>query len=423
MFWFKFWFHWFDRWIWDTPTLPWGLGTFDRESLIDEFHTHPLGKLLQNNQPYLFQQFYWVVVKSANTVRQHEDDLTVLQKEAEDLEAQAGGLEEEISRMPKVEEPKGYHISRELPEKPTPEAWEILLTIGLSLMLFIGISEFLGLDLQGFTIDQWPMLLLGLLGAICINLGEYFAIFRLVKAVRRYDPKRSHSDDGQYKNTIPFWERVKAGDSAIWTSILIVVLETLFAAPGLISLLPPKISVQPLFQITVFAAAGLAAMVNIIIAWGNALELIQWEQESNELKQNYEQKKEALLTDEAKFKKWEVYCERREERERETQTLGKELGDVKARLNAKNRQITAKQQKINELTEKARFEFERWELAVRRWMRENSEVVKKFLSEQAPTWESQLSQNGHSQNGYHRPQDMKNANFLAKDERQGNTKL
>jgi len=359
----------FGGFFWDTPLISWSDGTFEFQSLLEECHTNRLAKILEYYKPELFQRWYWVVLAAAYKAKNEQQSLSTLEKEQEELSSKVSFME--------------AALDIELPPQPKPEPWQILLNIGLSIMLFLGIAEFFGLEVQSITNNQFMQFLLVLSGAVCMNLGEYIGILQIVKAVRRYDPKRSFSDDNRYANSIPFWERIKSGDAAIWLSFAIVLMETAFAAPGLIGLLPPKLSVEPLFQLTVFAAAGLAATINIMIAWGNALLEIQWEQEVQEIRQRHRQafvssESDSNLIDEVVI-------------EREMNNYRRELAEAKASLELKNRSLEKQKREVDDSKERARREFERWEFSVRKWLKENPEVVKNFVE----------SESKPSNNGYH----------------------
>ena len=371
----------FGGFFWDTPLISWSDGTFEFQSLLEECHTNRLAKILEYYKPELFQRWYWVVLAAAYKAKNEQQSLSTLEKEQEELSSKVSFME--------------AALDIELPPQPKPEPWQILLNIGLSIMLFLGIAEFFGLEVQSITNNQFMQFLLVLSGAVCMNLGEYIGILQIVKAVRRYDPKRSFSDDNRYANSIPFWERIKSGDAAIWLSFAIVLMETAFAAPGLIGLLPPKLSVEPLFQLTVFAAAGLAATINIMIAWGNALLEIQWEQEVQEIRQRHRQafvssESDSNLIDEVVI-------------EREMNNYRRELAEAKARLELKNRSLEKQKREVDDSKERARREFERWEFSVRKWLKENPEVVKNFVE----------SESKPSNNGYH---SVKNSLDIIPDE-------
>jgi len=371
----------FGGFFWDTPLISWSDGTFEFQSLLEECHTNRLAKILEYYKPELFQRWYWVVLAAAYKAKNEQQSLSTLEKEQEELSSKVSFME--------------AALDIELPPQPKPEPWQILLNIGLSIMLFLGIAEFFGLEVQSITNNQFMQFLLVLSGAVCMNLGEYIGILQIVKAVRRYDPKRSFSDDNRYANSIPFWERIKSGDAAIWLSFAIVLMETAFAAPGLIGLLPPKLSVEPLFQLTVFAAAGLAATINIMIAWGNALLEIQWEQEVQEIRQRHRQafvssESDSNLIDEVVI-------------EREMNNYRRELAEAKASLELKNRSLEKQKREVDDSKERARREFERWEFSVRKWLKENPEVVKNFVE----------SESKPSNNGYH---SVKNSLDIIPDE-------
>jgi hypothetical protein len=366
------------KFFWDTPHVHWSLGTFDKESLFEDLHTHPLAKLLEYGQKELFERLYWVVLASAQRVSREEEVLVELRSEQESLAEKVGELEEAIASFPKVDDFEDPLPLIELPSKPVPPKWHKWLTVGLALMLFLGIAYFLELDLQDLTPEQIPLLILGLAGAICINLGEYSGIFSMVIGVRRSDPARSFKDDERYANTIPFWCRVREGDAAIWTSIAMVLLETFFAAPGLLDLLTPEMKEDPVWKMAVFAATGLAALVNVIMAWGDALREIHWEQVIPELKEQQRQEIKALQQDSAYQERREFIRQQQQERGREQQTLHRDLGGARARLKLKTDEIPRQEKTISDMKERARLEYERWETAVRRWMKDNPKVVERF---------------------------------------------
>ncbi|MBD1892956.1 hypothetical protein [Coleofasciculus sp. FACHB-SPT9] len=383
------------RFFWDAPYVHWSLGTFDKESLFADSHTHPLAKLLEYSQQELFQRLYWVVLAATHRVRREEEELAKLRIEQENLAEKVGELEEAIATIPEVDsDSESDLIAIELPPKPVPPEWHEWLTVGLSLMLFLGITEFLGLDIQSLTYEQTPLLILGLAGAICINLGEYNGLFGMVIGVRRSDPPRSFQDDQKLANTIPFWVRIRTGDAATWISIAIVLLETFFAAPGLISLLPPKAAANPVWQMTVFAAAGLAALVNVVMAWGDALKEIHWEQVVAELKERQRHEIKALQQDSVYQERRELIKQRQPERPKEQQMLHRDLGATRARLKLKTDEILRQEQITADMRERARCEYERWEFAVRRWMQANPEVVERF-AELYPQLQKDFLTNGY----------------------------
>ncbi|MBE9114871.1 hypothetical protein IQ249_03070 [Lusitaniella coriacea LEGE 07157] len=394
--------------FWDSPLLPWSLGTFNKETLFEDVHTHPLAKLLEYGQQELFQRFYCVVLTTARRVRREEEELADLLSKQEEFAAQVASLEGEVANRPKATpDSETYEILTQIPPKPTIPKWEVFLTVGLSSMLLLGIVEFLGFNLQSLTLDKLPLLMLGLAFAICINLAEYKGIVGLVKGVRRYDPKRSFHNDPRYAETVPFWSRIQSGDAAIWTSIAIVVMETCFAAPGLINLLHPDEKKKFLFQLTVFAAAGLAALVNIILAWGNALAEIQWEQTMEEYKLELKRELEARQQNPEYREQYERNWQQQQEIRKQTQELYSKLGAAKAHLQEVTKQVAKKEQDVSTMREQARREYERWEIAVRRWMQSHPDIVERFI-EYYPQWQEEDDES--SNNGYRRLKPVKQSN-------------
>lgn len=419
--------NWLTRWLlgwvlngvfWDSPQLPWSLGTFDKDSLLKDPHTYPLARLLEIGSPLLYMNLFWHVRPLAHAVTQKEREIKAFQPEIEHLAEEVGALEEEVNNQPHVNpnpendfSPPSQPSMPDKPSEPRVEAWEIGLTVGLSLMLFLGIAAVLGIEVQAITLDQTPMLLFAITGAVCINIAEFQGIYRFVASYYRFEPRRSHCDDERYANQIPFWHHIRSGNPAVWMSFAIVLLETLFAFLGLISQLPPRLQESPGFQLTAFAAAALAATVNLVIAWGNALSAVQWQQDIEEWKftcyqikdnyhqaiEDYRQTREARLQDEAYSQRQKEYLQKEEEIIRERQNLCKQLGAVQRKLQEKQKDLANQERALMELKFKAVQEYERWELAVRRWIKENPAKVDNFIK-LYPQWSNAdrlSSDNGH----------------------------
>lgn len=420
--------NWLTRWLlgwlldgvfWDSPQLPWALGTFDKDSLLKDPHTYPLAKLLEIGSPLLYMNLFWHVRPLAYAVAQKEEGITRLQPEIERLAEEVGALEEEVANLPHINPnpeddfpPPNQPSVPDKPSKPEIEKWEIRLTVGLSLMLFLGIAAVLGIEVQAVTPDQIPMLLFAIAGAVCINIAEFQGTYRFVAAYYRFEPKRSHYDDESLADQLPFWHHIRSGNPAVWVSFAIVLLETLFAFLGLISQLPPSLQSSFGFQLTAFAAAALAATVNLVIAWGNALRNVQWQQAVDEwnliklqIKNNYHQAledyhqaKEERLQNETYFQRREQYLEKEQEIARERQILRKQLGAVQGKLQEKQKNLNSQEQELVTLRLKAVQEYERWELAVRRWIKENPTKVDNFIKlfPQSNSADSSLFNNGHN---------------------------
>jgi hypothetical protein len=379
----------------DYPHIPWALGNFSYESLLTEFHTKPLAQLLEAGNPELFQRWYYVVFKAAHAVKNAEEELKALNEQQGQLAEQTGELEAALENLSEIyDNPDDDIIPIEMPDRPILPSWHQVLTIGLSLMLFLGLSEYFGLDIQSLSFEQIPILILAVAGAVCINLAEYIGLSKMVKATRRYDPPRSPQDDPDHLDILHFMKRFRDGDSANWIALTMVVLETSFAAPGLISLLPPKTAAQPLFQVTVFAACGLAALVNLVMAWGHAIEEIHWEQTTKVLKEQERQEQLALRQDEHYQERKELLHQERKQLAAQKLELSRHLGKAKAGFHHTQKMIDDQQHRVAKLGEDALAEFRRWELEVKRWMQDNPKILKNF-EEAYPIWQGQASTNGH----------------------------
>lgn len=140
-----------------------------------------------------------------------------------------------------------------------------LLSVGLSFMQFIAISsEILGVDLQNIEPNQYFLLFLSALAAISLTFGAKEAVSRWVKA------------RGVLNERVPVLTTLLKGDGLAWCCLILVVGEACFAAPGLLSLLSPRLASQFTFQVSAFCTAGLAAFVNVALAYAAALEELKF---------------------------------------------------------------------------------------------------------------------------------------------------
>ncbi|WP_315790978.1 hypothetical protein [Fischerella sp. JS2] len=349
-----FWNCLFDWMYFDTPQIPWRWGMWEVESLFENRHTLPLAKFLETKEPQLLAQWFASVAPAAAQARQAEITLDNLRLQRNQLAAKLAELQ-----VLDTEEADFSQRDRTL----QVNYWEWLLTIGLSLMLFVGIAEILlQLDLSKLSSKKMPLFYLALLGAICLTAGAKLMVIRWVKATRSYEPKRNFFDDPNHANPIPFWSRLTSGDSAVWLSLAIVVLEVAFAAPGFIEMLPHKLQKQLLIQMTAFLGTGIAAMINIGLAWGTALNEIRLEQELTNVRT-----RQLELT-------WQQAKQGKIDSQRQTEV-------VKVLLKALTQDLKEQQRIAKDLRKRARLEHERWEVTVKRRFR-------KWLNSHPKKWES-----------------------------------
>lgn len=250
----------------DTPSTPFSWGEFEEEinkpTPFDSFCSRPLATLLQYGEPELLSRWFHVVLSAAYKYRAEEREYQRLLNQKEETEAELGSWKGSLESA----------LGEDSASTNSTNDYQLALTLGLAFMLFLGISEYMGIEIQSITSDKYLLVGLALAAAVCLTLAAKSSLVKFVKATRINEPKRSFQDDERHKNTVPFWERISQGDAAVWLSLAIVVFEMFFAAPGLLSLLPPKLQAQPLFLLSAFVAAGLAALVNVISAWGTALD-------------------------------------------------------------------------------------------------------------------------------------------------------
>lgn len=232
----------------------------------------------------------------------------------------------------------------------------------------IRVTEAIGIDIQSLTPDQYPLFALGFGGSIFINIAESNSITCHVQYIHA-------SKQGKAK--IPFWKLLKEGHPSFYLAMVIILLEVAFATPGLINLLPPSVSRNPLWQMVVFFGAGLAALVNVTQAWGAALPQLE--------------------DDEKKLKTPDKI-------EQENHAINRQVFTIKHL----EQQIQENKRILSDRTARAIKEHRRWEMSVKHCMRCHRQTVEEFYEQyrkQLDTFyishQSQKNieqQNGHSRN-------------------------
>jgi hypothetical protein len=352
--------NWFRRLVnHDSPQIPWRLGHWEVESLFENPHTRPLAIFLHTLEPQLLAQWYATVAPSATEARKAAMAVDELCLERNELTAQLAELEA-IAAQNCDENPQRENVSQHT-------YWEWLLTIGLSLMLFLGIAENLRLEVENFNFQQLPLFCLALLGAICLTAGAKLTVIRWVKATRTHKFVRSFYDDDRYAHRVAFWVRIISGDSAVWLSLAIVLLEIAFAAPGLIRHLPINLQKQLLIQVSAYMGTGIAALINVGLAWGTALEEIRSQNEHLQ----------ELATEKAQqqHSAWQQTQARKCATQRQAEV-------TKVALKALTQEIEEKKRFVQDLTNRAQQEHDRWEATVkqcfRRWCNADPKRLERF---------------------------------------------
>lgn len=331
-----------------------------------------MAEFLDTWEPQLLAQWYASVAPAAAEARKAAIALEELRQEKNEVAAELASLEALCIQY--EDESQRWKDTQTCEPKEKNREW--LLSVGLSLMLFLGIAQILGIEMENLTFEQIPLFSLALLGAICLTLGAKLMIIRWVKATRSYEPKRSFYDDGRYANPVAFWRRIFSGDTAVWLSLAIIVLEIAFAGPGLIGLLPIDLRKHLLIQVSAFIGTGIAASINIGLAWGTALNDIRSQTEHLE--------QQLTIGTQQQFVWLQIYKRKFETR--------KQVEITKVLCNELIQEIEEQKQSVQYLERIAQKEYERWEATVRtrfrRWLNSNPKRWERFHQ-----FHSQLNKN------------------------------
>lgn len=371
----------FFKWLFiilDTPWIGWSLGEFNEETLLKDSHTRHLAQILEKYQPELFSRWRWIVLASAKEAKLEKEKLKKMKIKLENLLAEVAKWKALINDNLDT-----------LPPQPKEPFWYNLLSLGLSYLLFLSICEFTGIDTRNLVTQDWFFLLISFLGAICINLGEKLSVEFLVATVRRYEPRRNYKDSQEYQDLIPFWCRYTTGDPAIWYATILVALETGFAGSGLLGLLPPQASKNTGIVIIVFLSCGLAALVNVALGWGIALNKISWLQQKDRVIKKREEWMKLKKQDPSIADIIEVQLD----------NYRSKLAKAQARQNQVAKDLKEQEKIYTDVKERARLEYERWEIVVRKWLKKNQNKIEQFPQSQSsiqpPFNLNNFENNGH----------------------------
>jgi hypothetical protein len=251
-------------------TPAWSEGMFEGESLFRDEHTQALANYLQDEAPYLLQQWFWVVRTLATRARQERECLNELKLKQRSLEEVIYREDTDINQpfvsFGLINISIFFKRLRMMPKGKGKHRLMTALSMGLSFQQFIAISELLGVQLGNVQLKDLILLLLSGAAAISLTFAAKEGIIRWVRATRRAEPEQT------YPHIVPFWKRLQAGDTLCWCTILVVIGETAFASPGFLALLPPRLAAELSYQVVAFLFTGLAAYINVFLAWGIGLE-------------------------------------------------------------------------------------------------------------------------------------------------------
>jgi hypothetical protein len=368
------------RRISDSPEIPFAEGKWNRDLFTDKA-TRRLVQLQEFMAPHLVTQWSEAVIPAAQLYNELQTELDKKLQLQQDLAEEAAS--EQSAIIPTeitYPQPTLESIS-----KPVANKWEIILSIGLGFMLTLALSEYMNVELQNFRFDKINQVLL-LVIAISVSTTITLAIKKSIRdwviSSRCNEPKRRYhsefTDDNLYAKNVAFWERLQTGDAVCYVSLGVVVLEMLFAAPGLLGMLPPSQQTNLLSQLTAFAAAGLAAYANVLYAWASAFNQLRYDRNSIDKKEKYKQE----------YVEWTKLIQDANDRQKNDPKY-QEVMDLNNQHKQKANAAKAKQQFVTqdivELKQRvarakleAANEYERWHLAYKKLLKENPNMVQEF---------------------------------------------
>ncbi len=234
--------------------------------------------ILARESPILLAQYDQAVLPSIERAITEQEKLLQIQAAAQpDIQkytAEEARLQAQLQaydlEKPAVQLPKALRSTK--PKADRRVTW--MVNIGLSSMLALAITHYLGIRITRLRSGlELLLLILAILMAIGITLASKQAITTWVIRTRSSETARD------FPRQIAFWERLQRGDSLSYVSIGLPVMEMFFAGPGLMELLPQSLADNFFYQASAFVVAGLTAVINVFLAWGQAWEKIEQRQQ------------------------------------------------------------------------------------------------------------------------------------------------
>jgi hypothetical protein len=365
-------------WISDSPETRFDDNQFDILSLAT---SRRLAALLEYMSPLLLTQLQHIVIFHTQLCKELKVKLEAkLQEQQDILETEASERAAIIPTELSYPEP-----TLELPVPPAKDKLEFVFAIALGFMLFLGVCEYMGIELQNLSlnkIERVILLAIAIAFSTLLTLAIKKAVEGSVLSVRRFEPdRRLHSDftdDNQFAKNIAFWQRFLDGDSAVWASLGFVLLEMFFTAPGLLGLLSPTLKANPLSQMTAYAGASFTAYSNVLFAWGKAGQKLIYERD-------FAKSKEKHRTDCEKSDTW-IKAEnanlkndsKHQEIIAKNQTHLQNAEAAKTKGAHIARQIEDLKKEVAQAQKDAINECERWFLAYKKLLKDNPKMVQEF---------------------------------------------
>jgi hypothetical protein len=168
----------------DWPWFPFSLGTFEKPTFFDEPHSTVLAELLEAKNPALLHRYFNHVLPAAHRTRRAEEELESLLLQRNEVAVEVGALRSELESLPEVNDDReADFLEWPQPRKPQRPWFLYLLPIGLCFMLWLGISELLGIEVTSPETNPLNFAI-SLAAAVAMNLGEFMSIRYLVRAYK-----------------------------------------------------------------------------------------------------------------------------------------------------------------------------------------------------------------------------------------------
>jgi hypothetical protein len=336
-------------WISHHDDIPVGGFILPEEDLFEKPYFKIHLEFLDTINPLLKIALVGRVIPTEKEAQAEMIKLNQMNDEAKRLDTVRAEAEASLMVIRSVKFAEENHLEVTTFKKPE---WYFLLTVGLAFMVFLGISDISGIEVQNIEPEQYFLALLCLAAAMCITVGIKEAMVWFGRHSRRYDPRRSFADDTTHLDQVAWWIRFARGEGALWMGLAFVSLEVCMAYPGLLNLMQS----QNLFSmVAAFGGAALAATTNVAFAFILGVEEAHHLRCQELDKRSFQERLDQLH-----------HLQEEQGVEEHNMAQHRVMNAAKTQLEHLQQQISEQKALVKDLQTRSRIEYTRWECAVRK---------------------------------------------------------
>ncbi len=157
------------------------------------------------------------------------------------------------------------------PDPYQEPSWFLLISCGLSFVLFLGINELMGISFRNASGGQFGFLTLSFIVAFLAAIGTKKLLSSAAKTSHQQELLADRAARG--RQNFAWWVKLAQGNAAVYLGLFLIALETAFGLPGLLGLLPPSMAANPLFVGATIAGGSFFGVTNVALGYFVGIEM------------------------------------------------------------------------------------------------------------------------------------------------------